>query len=134
MINQEDSNNQLRVSVLLEFWKNRDIWFISQVQKICLFRFIPKLFINGCNIHFSRIVDVGYEPIIAIICTFCSLIPNFSSTFKDSVKARNLKIQTLEKSCWMPYAMFNAPKEYRNLENLRVTAKIEKMVIPDSLF
>jgi hypothetical protein len=34
----------------------------------------------------------------------------------------------------MPYAMFNAPKEYRNLENLRVTAKIEKMVIPDSLF
>jgi len=34
----------------------------------------------------------------------------------------------------MPYAMFNAPKEYRNLENLRVTAKIEKMVFPDSLF
>lgn len=50
------------------------------------------------------------------------------------IQAYNLKIQTLEKSCGMPYAMFNAPKEYQNLENLRVTAKIEKRVIPDSLF
>ena len=31
-------------------------------------------------------IDCGYEPIIAIICTFRSLIPNFSRVIKDSMQ------------------------------------------------
>jgi hypothetical protein len=44
-------------------------------------------------------MSFGYEPIITIICTFHSLTPNFPRVIKDSMQARNLKIQTLEKSC-----------------------------------
>ena len=40
----------------------------------------------------------GYEPIIAIICTFRSLIPNFSRVIKDSMQARNLQFQYSQNS------------------------------------
>jgi len=41
-------------------------------------------------------MDFGYEPIIAIICTFRSLILNFPRVIKDSMQARNLQFQSLQ--------------------------------------
>ena len=37
-------------------------------------------------------MDFGYEPIIAIICTFRLLILNFSRAVKDSIQARHLNL------------------------------------------
>jgi len=51
--------------------------------------------------------DRGYESIIAIICTFRSPILNFSSTLKDSIKARKTQFEPLQNSVefHMKYAM-----------------------------
>ena len=40
--------------------------------------------------------DYGYEPIIAIICTFRSLISNILRRFKDSTKARKTQFETFQ--------------------------------------
>ena len=67
-------------------------------------------------------MDFGYEPIIAIICTFRSLISNILRRFKDSTKARNIHLlwgeyfvylslcnPQSEKSCDIPFIYVKLP-------------------------
>ena len=44
----------------------------------------------------------GYEPIIAIICTFRSLISNILRRFKDSTKARSPQKSKAQKGVYLP--------------------------------
>ena len=67
----------------------------------------------------------GYEPIIAIICTFRSLISNILRRFKDSTKARSHKNLKLKKVyiclSYLQYPPHSSDKRYSIFSNLTQT-------------
>jgi len=74
-------------------------------------------------------MDNGYEPIIAINCTFRSLIPNFSCVTKESIQAS--PIWALANYCKLAYAICSCSLSGSTLTTLVLIPVVYSLFHPD---